>query len=366
MTATIRYEEVLHYLDPDNGGVDWRARELKCALALFTAPLTRLNWAASPDMLEKLAYHLDDNQRQWLTQLAEAANRRTDADLAAEISEETYHAQKEPRFGEQNPELMDLAFWKFMVRNRWTAWAARNQFDRAYQAYSAWLETIDFDQWLAETTENPEPSEAIATETNLDTSDKTADVPAKSTAAATERPEYKYGSAVWCFKRFGTSRTRLPDGREIYIAGEHEDFYDPDFYIYNDVIVIHPDLDIQIYGYPREVFRPTDFHSATLVQDASIYIIGSLGYYGTRQPGVTPVYRLDCQSYQIELIATTGDNPGWISRHQAEYVAARNAIKVTQGQVCISEEGKRQFRPNRRIYWLDLDTCQWSCGSKQK
>lgn len=67
------------------------------------------------------------------------------------------------------------------------------------------------------------------------------------------------------------SSTRLRNGREIYIAGEHEDWYDPDFYIYNDVIVIHPNLEIQIYGYPRTVFRATDFHSATLVQDESIY-----------------------------------------------------------------------------------------------
>jgi len=152
----------------------------------------------------------------------------------------------------------------------------------------------------------------------------------------------------------------------IYIAGEHEDSYDPDFYIYNDVIVIHPNLEIQIYGYPSAVFPATDFHSATLVQDESIYIIGNVGYHGTREPGVTPVYRLDCQSYQIERIAITGDNPGWISRHMAEYVAACHAIKVTQGQICICGEGKRQFRQNRRIYWLDLATGQWSRGARQK
>ena len=42
---------------------------------------------------------------------------------------------------------------------------------------------------------------------------------------------------VWCFSRFGTSLTELPDGRFVQIGGEHEDFYDPDFCIYNDVTV---------------------------------------------------------------------------------------------------------------------------------
>ena len=38
---------------------------------------------------------------------------------------------------------------------------------------------------------------------------------------------------VWCFRRFGATRTKLPDGRVVYIGGEHEDFYDRDFFIYN-------------------------------------------------------------------------------------------------------------------------------------
>ena len=41
---------------------------------------------------------------------------------------------------------------------------------------------------------------------------------------------------VWCFIRFGATRTKLPDGRLICIGGEHEDGYDPDFFIYNGMI----------------------------------------------------------------------------------------------------------------------------------
>ena len=81
----------------------------------------------------------------------------------------------------------------------------------------------------------------------------------------------------WCFDRFGQSTTVLPDGREVLIAGEHEDYYDPDFFIYNDVVVRAPDGKVAIYGYSKEAFPPTDFHTATLLPD-SIVLIGSLGY----------------------------------------------------------------------------------------
>ena len=70
---------------------------------------------------------------------------------------------------------------------------------------------------------------------------------------------------MWCFDRFGTSKTALEDGRTVHIGGEHEDFYDPDFHIYNDVIVVSSSGQVAIYGYPLEAFPPIDFHSATLV-----------------------------------------------------------------------------------------------------
>jgi hypothetical protein len=36
---------------------------------------------------------------------------------------------------------------------------------------------------------------------------------------------------AWCAARFRQSRTTLADGRVIRIAGEHEDYYDADFFI---------------------------------------------------------------------------------------------------------------------------------------
>src|SRR5689334_10441834 len=101
-----------------------------------------------------------------------------------------YHREKHPCRGTLNPEVMDRLFWRYMVRTGLAAWQARQTF------------------------RDPTPLRA---------------------------------GPVWTFNRYGMSRTDLADGRAIFIAGEHEDYYDPDFYIYNDVIVRTPKDDILIF-----------------------------------------------------------------------------------------------------------------------
>jgi hypothetical protein len=119
----------------------------------------------------------------------------------------------------------------------------------------------------------------------------------------------------WCFDRFGQSCTLLPDGRKVFIAGEHEDHYDPDFFIYNDV-VIESDAGLEIFGYLTDVFPPTDFHSATLAGDR-IIIIGNLGYPESRRPGATPVFILHTDTWRITSVLAQGSSPGWIHKHEA-------------------------------------------------
>src|SRR5205823_10613086 len=109
---------------------------------------------------------------------------------------------------------------------------------------------------------------------------------------------------------------RLPDGRIVQVAGEHEDSYDLDFSIYNDVFVHETDGMIHIFGYPESVFPATDFHTATLVGE-HIFLIGSLGYQGTRQFGKTPVYRLDIETFHIEEVQASGEAPGWVYKQRA-------------------------------------------------
>lgn len=164
-------------------------------------------------------------------------------------------------------------------------------------------------------------------------------------------------SQVWCADRHGQSVTLLPDGRTILVAGEHEDYYDPDFCIYNDVIVFEPSGQIRIFGYPYSVFPPTDFHTATLV-DSDLYILGSLGYVDERNTGM-PVYRLNTVNYQMEKVWTSGEDPGRIYNHRAQLVGPKT-IRIEGGKRIKFEKGQEKHEENKQAYLLHLDDLNWS------
>lgn len=216
-----------------------------------------------------------------------------------ECSVDDYGSGCNPRFGNANPELMEMPFWKGMIRCGCNTYRARIQFD----------------------------------------------------------PHERMGHPIWCFDRFGMSFTKLTDGRFVQIAGEHEDYYDPDFYIYNDVIVHDSRGKFKIYGYSKEVFPPTDFHSATLVGDF-IYVIGSLGYAGTRRYGETPVYRLSTKTWSMEAVQTAGDNPGWIYKHRCR-LKDGHVLVVTDGEICKRTKGAEIHEKNTSEYHLDLRSLTW-------
>lgn len=216
-------------------------------------------------------------------------------------TEGDYRRQKSPRYGSRNPERMDLAFWKDMIRTGGSAYSPREHFN---------------DTELA-----------------------------------------RHDGAVWCYDRFGSSLTPLEDGRFVQIGGEHEDHYDPDFFIYNDVVIHDGHGDFQIFGYPRDVFPPTDFHTATLCK-GTIYIIGCLGYGEQRRPGTTPVYCLKLESWEIEAVTTTGEMPGWIHKHRARYDSDSNSIHVTGGEIqTAGDDG--ELVPSQNEFELDLGSFKW-------
>jgi ankyrin repeat protein len=162
---------------------------------------------------------------------------------------------------------------------------------------------------------------------------------------------------VWCAMRFGQSLNRLPDGRVVHVGGEHEDSYDPDFCIYNDVFVYGTDGSISIFAYPESVFPPTDFHTATLI-DGWIYLIGSLGYRGARRFGKTPVYRLDVATFRMERLEPRGEAPGWIYKHRAARVVP-NAIRISGGKVVTANGGDEVHADNTGAFVLDVERLIW-------
>lgn len=162
---------------------------------------------------------------------------------------------------------------------------------------------------------------------------------------------------MWCFDRSGQTETKLPDGRVVHIGGEHEDFYDPDFYIYNDVTTVDVHGDVEVYGYPTNVFPPTDFHTATLV-GGSIIVIGCLGYVEQRVSGTTPVFRLALDSLRIERFHTCGEGPGWIFGHSALLSDDASAIIVSGGKIWRGEG--HASTENFESWSLELSTGAWA------
>lgn len=246
------------------------------------------------------------------------------------------------------------------------------------------------------------------------------------------------GLPVYCFARFGATQTYLPDGRLICIGGEHEDSYDPDYEIYNDVVVIkNPKLveghyiyrvpvprnfpqpkvinnnslmlgtsivnDVTIYGYPLDVFPPTDFHTATYVQNKDkkefIYIIGGTGCIPNHARVVqepqdilkhferTRVYRLCLSDFSIQLVETTGHVPwGCTYGHNASLLTVEGRtfieIRISSEKIdfCNRELSSKHDKLSRytitngekhrrdgtgwgdhpRAYRLDIETGAWT------
>lgn len=213
------------------------------------------------------------------------------------ISPAIYEAQKNRVFGTTNPEPVSYEFWLEMLRLGEPGYWARQKFGDDYCA-----------------------------------------------------------PATWSFSRFGMSTTALPDNAWVQIAGEHEDHYDPDFCIYNDVVVHDGKGNARIFIYPRDIFPPTDFHTATLV-DGAIIVIGSLGYPQDRRVGQTQVLRLDLNDFSIREVETSGKPPGWISRHRARSDGDR--ITVWDGEVW---DGSNMV-PMEGRYELILPTGTWKKSS---
>ena len=209
-------------------------------------------------------------------------------------------AMRSPRQGDGNPDIMRNRFWLMMIYARKPASWARQAFD-------------------------------------IDSSGPT-----------------------WCFVRRGRCVVQLRDQRILYIGGSHEDFYDPDFCIYNDVVVEQVDGTYEIFAYPERIFPPSDFQSATIVGH-ELYLIGSLGYLDRRRPGETQALALNLDTLRMRPVETFGDGPGWVYGHEAEWNRPRNTIAIWGGKRIVWKGDKMESEQlGEERYELDLATQLWT------
>ena len=262
---------------------------------------TALSRASSRDVIQRLLAagadpaELSHEGKRSLLGLSEVNENALDV-----VSPDDFRTGYNRVFGKDNPERMLVPFWDAMIRGGLNAYAGRDRF----------VETC------GRTTE-----------------------------------------AVWCAQRFGQSLTFLPDGRVIQIGGEHEDYYDSDFCIYNDVFVHEQDGSIAVYGYPESVFPPTDFHTATLMGEY-IYVIGSAGYREQRQYEQTLVYRLHIHTLRMERLDTQGDTPGSIYKHRALAISPHE-IRVWGGKTITQDDEKEKHDDNHKTFVLDVEKLAW-------
>lgn len=258
-------------------------------------PQRAIEVASNLEIVDLLVAHGDDIND--ISEEMHKAITRTGEIESPMVSRDVYLREKHREFGKTNPEEVHKPLWIDMVRSGATAWRAR---------------------------------------------DKYGDTEGKG--------------PVWSYDRFGRTTNILPGGRIIEIAGEHEDHYDPDFCIYNDVVVFEPDNTVRIFSYPEAEFPPTDFHTATLVGD-NIIIIGCLGYPDSRRIGYTPVYKLDVRTMRMSKVSTSGEPPGWISDHKT--LLSGSDLIVTGGDIWIQTKEGFDLASNSSTYELDLDSYVW-------
>lgn len=223
------------------------------------------------------------------------------------ITPDLFLQWRAPRFGRANPERMNNPVWEWLIRSKLNAYSAN------------------------ELHHGPDSLDA---------------------------------GPAWCFDRFGQTSTMLTDGWEVLIAGEHEDYYDADFYIYNDAVVRHPDGNMDIFGYPSEVFPPTDFHTANLVGN-QIILVGSLGHPEQRRPETTQIMVLDITTLAISSVQVSGVPPRWIHRHEAVLEEGGGSLLIRGGKLCKAGE-TRSVVENIDDWRLHLFEWRWERLTKRQ
>ncbi|KAK4214567.1 hypothetical protein QBC37DRAFT_372816 [Rhypophila decipiens] len=213
----------------------------------------------------------------------------------------------------------------------------------------------------------------------------------------------------WTFNRWGQTKTTVPGNgissdRVIFIGGGYEDWYDPDFMIYNDVVVFHIHTDaasekeypsniiaipqrpgheqpneISFYGYPADEFLPTDCHTATYYKEPAakqeedetttgsapmspakewIYIIGGMGYPDSGHRKETVTQRLNLHSYRIERVHPTGDVPPPYVPLLPEFSAQAKLENNDTIEVSWVTENRKDGKKQHR-YGLYLPELRW-------
>ncbi len=167
------------------------------------------------------------------------------------VSDAIYRGNKNPRYGTANPERSDNPFWFEMARRRWPPSRARLHFGDFAPPQPEFV--LSDDDPAAGAPESGRQSR------RPDGAPVSADIERSKLVRTID-------DVIWTAVREGALKMALPDGRRLLIGGEVPDYGDEcaDPWVYNDVIVTHPDGAIEILIYPRTIFPHLDLSRRAL------------------------------------------------------------------------------------------------------
>lgn len=146
----------------ESGAIPVSLAELLEIVDIYSAEVLKLLWLAGADLSDiKPSY----GEGMSITPSIRSLLTKVEIPDEWELDPKHYQSDRKRRFGQHNPEEIDVPFWREMVKFRWPAYVIHHLYQE-------------------------------------------------------ERSDWK---TIWYFHRFGQSMTLLPDGRVIEIAGEHED-----------------------------------------------------------------------------------------------------------------------------------------------
>jgi hypothetical protein len=351
-----------------------------------------------------------------------------------QITSQNFKDGRNRRWGTANPTKFDVAFWNAMVKCGASPYTARRLFldesSEAEQEEERWAEDdkkyegVDVKNRLFDSFDDEEADKETTGEEVEEGSGRKAKSDAREVIHAehgmyivgeglcNDDPSVRFWSnPIWCNVRSDATETKLADGTLVQIGGEYEvsclealfectnarqDSYDPDFMIYNDVIVFHPgsnklasrcSRDFDIYGYPKDVFPPTDGHTATYVPSLNaIVVIGNVSApdvdVNLAANGTTPVYVLNASTWKMEKKATSGAGPGIIWRHVAElqdgvlrvtgkqskdpYSATRRKVRKDGKDEIVDSEYEEAWELNLDAWTWVHHALEWTTMPKKK
>lgn len=126
----------------------------------------------------------------------------------------------------------------------------------------------------------------------------------------------------------------------------------------------------EIYSYPSWVFPPTDFHTATLVENLEghsfIYIIGGLGFDKSEHREQTLTRRLCIKTMEMEIIKTKGVMVPPLNNNLYDFKATWSANKETDQKITIVAKTRLESeeagitKMHECEYTLDLIQSLWT------